>query len=39
MIVYGIIYENIGIKDEEFGILNFFFNYVILFYIFCTCIL
>lgn len=32
MIAYGIIYENTGIKNEEFGTLNFFFNYVILFY-------
>lgn len=36
---YGIIYENTGIKDEEFGTLIFFFNYVILFYILRTCIL
>lgn len=29
MVAYGIIYENTGIKDEEFGTLNFFFNNVI----------
>lgn len=26
MIAYGIIYENTGIKDKEFGTLNFFFK-------------